>query len=57
MHDKALAAYHIALSLLPSTPDALLTKWVGTMLLDGSTRETIDSAKEVCITQRSILSR
>lgn len=45
--DDALAAYSIALSLGPSTPDGLLIKWATIMLLRGPTNETLNAATKV----------
>ena len=46
--DEALRAYSIALSLGPPSPNHLLFKWVGLMLLLGSPKETLDAASNVC---------
>ena len=51
--DGALRAYSIALSLGPPSPNGLLFKWTGLMLLDGSPNETLDAATKVCSTSRS----
>ena len=47
--DEALAAYTAALSLCPSSPNALLNRWVRTMLFHGSTNKILDGAREVSL--------
>ena len=47
--DEALAAYAVALSLCPSSPNGLLIKWVRTMLFHGSTNTIMDGAREVSL--------
>ena len=46
-YDEALAAYSTALSLSPSTPRTLLSRWARLILVRGSTNEALDVATEV----------
>jgi len=42
--DEAVASYSAALSLGPSTPNAITMKWVNTILKNGSAREALNAA-------------
>jgi len=46
--DEAVAAYSAALSLGPSVPNAVLTKWASIMLIRGSVNEVSLAATKVC---------
>lgn len=45
--NRALAAYSSALSLSPSIPNAVLTKWTNTFLIGGSADEALSMAAKV----------
>lgn len=48
-HDEALAAYSIALSLGPQTPNHVLVKWASMISIRSSANEVMGAAAEVCI--------
>ena len=46
-YDEAFAAYSTAVSLSPSTPRTLLSKWARLILVRGSVNEALDAATKV----------
>jgi len=46
--DEALAAYSTALSLGPTTPDAVLIKWASLMLIRVSADKALSDTTKVC---------
>jgi len=47
--EEAVAAYSTALSLSPLTPNAVLIKWAGAVLIRGSLDEALSASAKVCI--------
>jgi len=49
--DEAAAAYSTALSLGPLTPNALLMKWAGVIMIRDSVDEALRAASSVCFSR------